>query len=175
MRSPAFPRRAYAVLANLSTGYSPSLGRFRSIAHPFAARQHVLLRLLPLDLHVLGTPPAFNLSQDQTLHLKIAIFSKGASIRPIAGLSGYSVNASKDASTRVPTQITCKFLDSTSVATGRRRGRNYRREPHSVNLCIQTLNRRPREPRRHSVREGAHYRERNRPVNAMSQLLPVYL
>ena len=41
--------------------------------------------------------------------------------------------------TRVPTQITCKFLDSTSVAEGRRRGRNYRREPHSVNLCIQTL------------------------------------
>jgi hypothetical protein len=30
-------------------------------------------------LHVLGTPPAFNLSQDQTLHLKIAIFSKGVS------------------------------------------------------------------------------------------------
>jgi hypothetical protein len=29
-----------------------------------------LLHLLPLDLHVLGTPPAFNLSQDQTLHLK---------------------------------------------------------------------------------------------------------
>jgi hypothetical protein len=28
-----------------------------------------LLRLLPLDLHVLSTPPAFNLSQDQTLHL----------------------------------------------------------------------------------------------------------
>ena len=25
---------------------------------------------LPIDLHVLGTPPAFNLSQDQTLHLK---------------------------------------------------------------------------------------------------------
>jgi hypothetical protein len=24
---------------------------------------------LPLDLHVLGTPPAFNLSQDQTLQL----------------------------------------------------------------------------------------------------------
>jgi hypothetical protein len=28
-----------------------------------------LLHLLPLDLHVLGTPPAFNLSQDQTLQL----------------------------------------------------------------------------------------------------------
>src|SRR5215469_10984381 len=71
LRSRAFSRRTYAVLATLSDGYSPLLGRFRSITHPFAARQHVLLRLLPLDLHVLGTPPAFNLSQDQTLHLKI--------------------------------------------------------------------------------------------------------
>ena len=25
---------------------------------------------LPFDLHVLGMPPAFNLSQDQTLHLR---------------------------------------------------------------------------------------------------------
>ena len=65
----------YAVLASLSTGYSPLSGRFQSIAHPFAARQHVLLHLLPLDLHVLGTPPAFNLSQDQTLHLKILIIN----------------------------------------------------------------------------------------------------
>src|SRR5688572_2992902 len=92
------------------------MGRFRSIAHPFAARQHVLLRLLPLDLHVLGTPPAFNLSQDQTLHLKIAIFSKGVSIGPIAGLFGTRLMPPKDASTRVPTQITCKFLDSTTAA-----------------------------------------------------------
>jgi hypothetical protein len=139
LRSPAFPRRAYAVLANLSTGYSPSLGRFRSIAHPFAARQHVLLRLLPLDLHVLGTPPAFNLSQDQTLHLKISIFKRRSNQRPIAGLLVTRLMPPKDASTRVPTQITCKFLDSTSAAAGRRRGRNYRPEPNSVNFCIQTL------------------------------------
>jgi hypothetical protein len=33
---------------------------------PLAAR---VAPALPLDLHVLGTPPAFNLSQDQTLHL----------------------------------------------------------------------------------------------------------
>ena len=65
----SFELGTYAVLANLSTGYSPLLGRFQSITHPFAARQHVLLHLLPLDLHVLGTPPAFNLSQDQTLQL----------------------------------------------------------------------------------------------------------
>ena len=135
LATPAFPRRAYAVLANLSTGYSPSLGRFRSIAHPFAARQHVLLRLLPLDLHVLGTPPAFNLSQDQTLHLKI--FELQIKEYPKAHCWTFLVTRlmpPKDASTRVPTQITCKFLDSTSVALGRRRGRNYRLAPNSVNF-----------------------------------------
>ena len=60
----------YAVLARVSPGCPPLTGRFPSVTHPSAARQHVLLHLLPLDLHVLGTPPAFNLSQDQTLHLK---------------------------------------------------------------------------------------------------------
>ena len=37
------------------------------VTHPSAARQQVLLLLLPLDLHVLGLPLAFILSQDQTL------------------------------------------------------------------------------------------------------------
>ena len=36
---------------------------FLGITHPFAAG------LNPLDLHVLGTPPAFILSQDQTLQI----------------------------------------------------------------------------------------------------------
>ncbi|WAM57182.1 hypothetical protein, partial [Vreelandella venusta] len=31
------------------------------------------LPLLPLDLHVLGLPPAFNLSHDQTLQFKIIV------------------------------------------------------------------------------------------------------
>ena len=70
MRSPAFLRRAYAVLARVSPGCPPLMGRFPNIPHPSASRQHVLLHLLPIDLHVLSTPPAFNLSQDQTLHLK---------------------------------------------------------------------------------------------------------
>ena len=30
--------------------------------------------VLPFDLHVLGLPPAFTLSQDQTLHLSFAAF-----------------------------------------------------------------------------------------------------
>ena len=29
--------------------------------------------MLPFDLHVLSMPPAFNLSQDQTLHLKLYV------------------------------------------------------------------------------------------------------
>ena len=48
-------------LARLSRGYFPVWGRFLRITHPFAT----LLRAF--DLHVLGTPPAFVLSQDQTL------------------------------------------------------------------------------------------------------------
>ena len=176
LATPAFPRRAYAVLANLSTGYSPSLGRFRSIAHPFAARQHVLLRLLPLDLHVLGTPPAFNLSQDQTLHLKIAIFNQRVSIGPSLDLLGPFLDflvtrlmSPKESSTRVPTQITCKFLDSTTAAEGRRRGRNYRPEPNSVNFVSNIYLTHRAWTRRPSVREGAHYREGIRSVNAQSQ------
>src|SRR4051812_6435065 len=39
------------------------------VTHPFAAR--VPRRAFPLDLHVLSTPPAFVLSQDQTLHQKL--------------------------------------------------------------------------------------------------------
>ena len=33
------------------------------------------MKALPLDLHVLGTPPAFILSQDQTLHKKESNYS----------------------------------------------------------------------------------------------------
>ena len=40
------------------------------VPHPSATRQHVLLHLLPFDLHVLSLPLAFILSQDQTLRCK---------------------------------------------------------------------------------------------------------
>ena len=43
------------------------MGRFTRVTHPSAARQQEQAPLLPLDLHVLGLPPAFNLSHDQTL------------------------------------------------------------------------------------------------------------
>src|SRR6185437_13196622 len=38
------------------------------VTHPSAANIREQAPFNPLDLHVLGTPPAFVLSQDQTLH-----------------------------------------------------------------------------------------------------------
>ena len=53
------------------TRYYPAVGpaiprrwlRSSRVTHPFATEP----LLVPFDLHVLGTPPAFVLSQDQTL------------------------------------------------------------------------------------------------------------
>ena len=42
------------------------------ITHPFATRY--TRKYIPFDLHVLGTPPALILSQDQTLHLYLNSF-----------------------------------------------------------------------------------------------------
>ena len=85
-RPKALIRRSHAVLAHLSVRYPSVWGPFPRVTQPSAARQqlHCSLEifhlhdgqvcqgngeaLLPLDLHVLGTPPAFILSQDQTLH-----------------------------------------------------------------------------------------------------------
>ena len=52
------------------------------VTHPSAARQQVLLLLLPLDLHVLGLPLAFILSQDQTLRCINSYLSGGRSFFP---------------------------------------------------------------------------------------------
>ena len=38
-RSPALPRRTYAVLARVSPGYPPLMGRFSRVTHPSAARR----------------------------------------------------------------------------------------------------------------------------------------
>src|SRR5881227_3886144 len=55
--------RDHAVLAEVSLGYPPLQGRFPRATHPCATQG----RSLAFDLHVLGMPPAFVLSQDQTL------------------------------------------------------------------------------------------------------------
>ena len=41
------------------------------LTRPPLATHSIATAVLPLDLHVLGLPPAFTLSQDQTLQLKL--------------------------------------------------------------------------------------------------------
>ena len=60
---------AYTALIQVSLGCSEPKGTFPRVTHPSAA--DVLLR--PLDLHVLSLPPAFALSQDQTLKLDLKL------------------------------------------------------------------------------------------------------
>jgi hypothetical protein len=68
--SPAGPARHQA-LASVSTGYSCVLGRLPTCYSP-VRRSSTPEGAFPLDLHVLGTPPAFVLSQDQTLREQVA-------------------------------------------------------------------------------------------------------
>ncbi len=68
---PALLLRDYAVLATVSSSYP----LYRADPHTLLTRPPLVSEasfLLPLDLHVLGLPPAFNLSHDQTLQLKVA-------------------------------------------------------------------------------------------------------
>ena len=74
----------YGVLDQISPDYPPVTGRLHTRYAPVRrSPPSVLLpHVLPLDLHVLGLPLAFILSQDQTLHCKksfvkiLACFSK---------------------------------------------------------------------------------------------------
>ena len=68
-RPKPFLRRAYAVLAVVSNCYSPPKGRFPRVTHPFATKVSGASPGPSFDLHVLSMPPAFALSQDQTLKL----------------------------------------------------------------------------------------------------------
>ena len=58
------------VLCGISTSFPVLFPTERKVAHALLTRpplEHLPKYLSPLDLHVLGTPPAFVLSQDQTL------------------------------------------------------------------------------------------------------------
>ena len=67
--------KTYAVLAKLSLGYPLPKGRLPTCYSP--VRHFTKDPKVPFsfDLHVLGTPPAFVLSQDQTLQLKLKSLS----------------------------------------------------------------------------------------------------
>ena len=61
--------QAYAVLAPVSSCYPPSKGRSPTRYSPVRHFTHPPKGTFSFDLHVLGTPPALILSQDQTLKL----------------------------------------------------------------------------------------------------------
>ena len=57
----------HRVLAPISRSYSRPEGRLPTCYSPLRRFTQDIATLFSLDLHVLGTPPAFVLSQDQTL------------------------------------------------------------------------------------------------------------
>ena len=71
---------SHVVLANLSTSYPHLKDRFPCITHPFATRYSKKLNNA-FDLHALSTPPAFVLSQDQTLRREFVNQSASRLIR----------------------------------------------------------------------------------------------
>ena len=69
--------RCYGVLGDVSIGYPPDTGMLLTRYAPFRRSPPVYCyTALPRDLHVLGLPLAFILSQDQTLLCIISYFSK---------------------------------------------------------------------------------------------------
>ncbi len=58
---------SYLVLARVSPGYPSPEGRLPTCYSPVRRSTNTPKDVLARDLHVLGTPPAFVLSQDQTL------------------------------------------------------------------------------------------------------------
>ena len=73
----SFYLSAYGVLADVSTCCPPALDSSSRVTHPSATKvyQKQASFILPFDLHVLSTPPAFVLSQDQTLRLILVSFT----------------------------------------------------------------------------------------------------
>ena len=65
----ANPSWSYPVLVRLSTGYPSLQGRLSTCYSPVRRFTRRVAPTFSHDLHVSGTPPAFVLSQDQTLHV----------------------------------------------------------------------------------------------------------
>ncbi len=89
------PSKAHAVLATVSSGYPPLQGRSPTCYSPvrhFQAHRCTLT----FDLHVLGTPPAFILSQDQTLHIlalsETSLSASSSFFRPLLSYHSSIVN-----------------------------------------------------------------------------------
>ncbi len=81
LKQPISRTAYYGVLAPLSQSYPPLKGRLPTCYSPVCHFTHHPKVAFTYDLHVLGTPPAFILSQDQTLQLnpkltRLALFKE---------------------------------------------------------------------------------------------------
>ena len=108
--------RTHAVLPSVSRGYPPPQGRLPTRYSPVRC-SCTPEGALPLNLHVLGTPPAFILSQDQTLQLKMSnVTSKTRrSIQrefSLLELISFSVAWSEDQMTEVRWFLSIQFSKS---------------------------------------------------------------
>src|SRR6476619_2918980 len=88
------------------------------VTHPFAAR--VPQRALPLDLHVLSTPPAFVLSQDQTLQQKLALTNLDTHGRGRGHIEAQSSNWHNTTSPNKQARHTVEFSKDTRTPTSHR-------------------------------------------------------
>ena len=108
--------RTHAVLPPVSRGYPPPRGRLPTRYSPVRC-SCTPEGALPLNLHVLGTPPAFILSQDQTLQLKmsnVTPMAQRSSQREFSLLELISVSVarSKDQMTEVRWFLSIQFSKS---------------------------------------------------------------
>ena len=81
------------VSCGISTSFPVLFPTERKVAHALLTRpplEHLPKYLSPLDLHVLGTPPAFVLSQDQTL----AFNPLSLPVSPPARLNSFGITVS---------------------------------------------------------------------------------
>src|SRR4030081_3026677 len=110
---PPCDERSYPVLDPVSQAYPRAEGRSPTCYSP-VRRSCTPERALPLDLHVLSTPPAFVLSQDQTLQQNLALANlrrgrrkKQTGIKPIHDKARHTVEFSKDPRTPSTTARQC--------------------------------------------------------------------
>ena len=83
------------------------------VTHPFAARTPFPKEGASLDLHVLSTPPAFVLSQDQTL--RVGVLTSGANA---AGVSTQKVAVLRRHSITGSSELLCSSVPKESLSAG---------------------------------------------------------
>ena len=82
-KRPPFLFPAYPVLAHLSVCYSRCRGRLLTRYSPVRHSTRFPKKTFAFDLHVLSTPPAFVLSQDQTLQFDISCLSEDSFLQVV--------------------------------------------------------------------------------------------